>query len=155
MANLNKVMLIGRLTRDPELRTTPSGKSVAQIGLAIDDSYKNQAGEKVERACFVDIDVWGRQAETANQYLRKGSLVFIEGSLRLDQWENQQGEKRSKLKVTAQRIQFLDRATSSTGASSGGGASGGDAAPASPAAPAATTPPADVFKETEEDETPF
>lgn len=108
MANVNRVILAGRLTHDPEVRYTPSGTAVADVGVAIDDSYKNKSGEMVEQTCFVDVVVWGRQAETTGEYLHKGSPVLIEGKLQLDQWENQQGEKRSKLRVRADRVQFLE-----------------------------------------------
>ena len=93
MASFNRVMLMGNLTRNPELRYTPSGNAVVDLGLAVNESYKNKAGESVEQTCFVDVVVWGRQAETANEYLQKGSPVFVEGRLQFDQWESQQGEK--------------------------------------------------------------
>jgi single-strand DNA-binding protein len=107
MANYNRVLLMGNLTRNPEIRYTPSGTAVADLGLAVNENFKNKSGETVERICFVDVVVWSRQAETAAEYLHKGSPVFVEGRLQLDQWENQQGEKRSKLRVRADRIQFL------------------------------------------------
>lgn len=108
MANYNRVILVGRLTRDPEVRYTPSGAAVAEIGLAVSESFRNKAGEMVEQTCYVDVVVWGRQAETTGEYMRKGSPVLIEGRLQLDQWETQQGEKRSKLRVRADRVQFLE-----------------------------------------------
>jgi single-strand DNA-binding protein len=101
------VILAGNPTRDPEVRYLPSGTPLADLGLAIDDSYKNKDGELVERTCFVDVTVWGKQGELCREYLSKGSPALIEGRLQLDQWENQQGEKRSKLKVRAERVQFL------------------------------------------------
>lgn len=107
MTALNRVIIAGNLTRDPEVRYTPSGTAVGDVGVAISESYRNKAGELVETTCFVDVEVWGRQAETTAEYLSKGSPVLIEGKLRLDQWENQQGEKRSRLKVRADRVQFL------------------------------------------------
>lgn len=108
MTSLNKVFVAGNLTRDPEVRYTPRGTAVATLRLAIDDSYRNrETGETIEKACFVDVQAWGRQAETCGQYLAKGSPVLVEGGLELDQWENQQGEKRSKLRVKAFRVQFL------------------------------------------------
>lgn len=107
MTALNRVIIAGNLTRDPEVRYTPSGTAVGDVGVAISESYRNKAGELVETTCFVDVEVWGRQAETTAEYLSKGSPVLIEGRLRLDQWENQQGEKRSRLKVRADRVQFL------------------------------------------------
>lgn len=107
MSSLNRVFLMGNLTRDPEVRYTPSGTAVGDLGLAVNESYKNKAGETVESTVFVDVEVWSRQAETCAEYLYKGSPVFVEGRLKLDQWENQQGEKRSKLRVRADRVQFL------------------------------------------------
>lgn len=107
MSTLNRVFLMGNLTRDPEVRYTPSGTAVGDLGLAINENYKNKAGETVENTVFVDVEVWARQAETCAEYLYKGSPVFVEGRLKLDQWTNQQGEKRSKLRVRAERVQFL------------------------------------------------
>ncbi|RZO85311.1 MAG: single-stranded DNA-binding protein [Kiritimatiellaceae bacterium] len=119
MASFNRVMLMGNLTRNPELRYTPSGSAVADLGLAVNESFKNKSGETVEQTCFVDVVVWGRQAETASEYLQKGSPVFVEGRLQFDQWESQQGEKRSKLRVRAERVQFLSSGGGAGGASSG------------------------------------
>jgi single-strand DNA-binding protein len=107
MSTLNRVFLMGNLTRDPEVRYTPAGTAVGDLGLAVNESYKNKAGETVESTVFVDVEVWARQAETCAEYLHKGAPVFVEGRLKLDQWENQQGEKRSKLRVRADRVQFL------------------------------------------------
>lgn len=120
MANVNIVILAGNLTADPELRYTPSGLAVAQLRLAINHRYKDsKTNEWREDVTFVDVDLFGKQAETAKQYLSKGRPVMIEGRLRLDQWEDKQtGAKRSRLKVVASRMQFL-------GAPSGGGARGG------------------------------
>ena len=112
MASFNRVMLMGNLTRNPELKYTPSGTAVTDLGLAVNESFKNKAGETVEQTCFVDVVVWGRQAETASEYLTKGSPAFIEGRLQFDQWENQEGEKRSKLRVRAERVQFLSSGVS-------------------------------------------
>jgi single-strand DNA-binding protein len=118
-ASLNKVFLIGNLTRDPEVKYTPKGTAVCDLGLAINDSYKAQDGTIKETVTFVDVEVWGRTAENCKQYLSKGRPVFVEGQLRLDQWE-QEGQKRSKMKVRALTVQFL-------GGSPGGG--GGAARP--------------------------
>ncbi|MCF7848587.1 MAG: single-stranded DNA-binding protein [Kiritimatiellales bacterium] len=107
MASYNRVMLMGNLTHNPEIRYTPSGTAVADLRMAMNESYKNKAGETVESTCYVDVVVWGRQAETSSEYLHKGSPVFVEGRLQLDQWENQQGEKRSKLRVRADRVQSM------------------------------------------------
>ncbi|QHI68513.1 single-stranded DNA-binding protein [Tichowtungia aerotolerans] len=141
MSTLNRVFLMGNLTRDPEVRYTPSGTAVGDLGLAVNESYKNKAGETVESTVFVDVEVWARQAETCAEYLYKGSPVFVEGRLKLDQWENQQGEKRSKLRVRADRVQFL-------GAPKRDGAS--DAPSSAPSAPQeASTPTGD------DDDIPF
>ena len=109
MANLNKVFLAGNLTRDPEVRYTPTGTAVSDLGLAINDSFKTKTGELKESTTFVDVVVWGRQAETCGEYLAKGSPVLVEGRLQLEQWQTENGEKRSRLKVHADRVQFLGR----------------------------------------------
>lgn len=109
MADLNKVMLIGNLTRDPEVRHTPKGTAVGDLSMAINQSYKGQDGQIREEVCYVDVVTWGRQAETCKEYLSKGSPIFVEGRLQLDQWETKEGEKRSRLRVRAERIQFLGR----------------------------------------------
>src|SRR5580698_426839 len=108
-ASLNKVLLMGNLTRDPEVKYTPKGTAVCDLGLAINDSYKAQDGTIKETVTFVDVEVWGRTAENCKQYLTKGRPVFVEGQLRLDQWE-QDGQKRSKMKVRAISVQFLGSA---------------------------------------------
>jgi single-strand DNA-binding protein len=108
MPNLNKVLLMGHLTRDVEMRALPSGMAVAAFGLAVNRRWKNQQGEQQEETTFVDIEAFGKPAETMSQYLRKGSGVFIEGRLRLDQWEDKDGGKRSKLKVVVDSFQFID-----------------------------------------------
>lgn len=118
MANLNRVLLIGNLTRDPELRYTPSGSAVAEFGMAINRFWKGQDGNRQEETTFVDITAWGRHAELANQYLSKGRRVFVEGRLKLDQWTSPEGQKRSKLSVVAENIQFLD--TRGEGGGAGG-----------------------------------
>lgn len=122
MASLNRVLLIGNLTRDPELRYTPSGSAVADFGLAMNRVWKGQDGARQEETTFVDITAWGKTAELAKQYLSKGRRVFVEGRLKLDQWTSQEGQKRSKLSVVAETLQFLD-ARGEGG--EGGGAQGG------------------------------
>ncbi len=117
MASYNRVILIGNLTRDPELRYVPSGMAVTDIGLAVNDRRKNNKGEWVEETTFVDATLWGRTAEVACEYLGKGSPVFLEGRLKLDTWEKD-GKKNSKLKVIGEKIQLI-------GAKGGGGAGGG------------------------------
>ena len=106
-ASLNKTFLIGNLTRDPELRYIPSGTAVASFGLAVNRTYTNSDGEKVDDVCFIDIVAWNRLAEICGQYLTKGKPVFVEGRLQMNSWEQEDGKKRSKLKVIAQNIQFL------------------------------------------------
>ena len=108
MPNYNKVMLMGNLTRDPELKQTPSNQSVAQIGLAINRKFKGRDGEMKDETAFVDCEAWGKTAETMSKYLSKGRPVFVEGRLKLDQWKDQQGNNRSKLKVVVENFQFID-----------------------------------------------
>lgn len=118
MASFNKVLLMGNLTRDPELRFIASGTAVASFSIAINRKYK-QGDEWKEEVCFVDITVWAKQAENCAEYLSKGSSVFVEGHLRLNSWETESGEKRKKLEVVANNVQFLTRASSAGGSSSG------------------------------------
>jgi single-strand DNA-binding protein len=106
---MNRVFLMGNLTRDPELRHTASGTAVGDLRLAISDTYRDKSGQTVESTCFADVVVWGRQAEACEQYLRKGSPCVVEGRLQLDQWETAEGDKRSRLRVCANRVQFLGR----------------------------------------------
>lgn len=110
MASLNKVMLIGNLTRDPELRYLPSGQAVATFTVAVNRTYNAQSGEKKEEVSFIRIVVWAKQAENCNEYLKKGSPVFVEGRLQSRNWETQDGQKRSTIEVVAQSVQFLSRA---------------------------------------------
>ena len=134
MANLNKVMLIGNLTRDPELRYTPKGTAVADVGMAINRVWNNESGQKQEETTFVDVTLWGRQAELAEKYLGKGRGVYIEGRLQLDTWDDKEtGKKRSKLKVVGENLQFLP---DGKGGSGGGGQRSSDSAPAASSAPA-------------------
>ncbi len=128
MASYNKVILIGNLTRDPELRYTPSGTAIAKIGLAVNRSWRTETGETREETTFVDVDAFGKQAETIGQYLRKGRPILVEGRLRLDQWDDKQtGQKRSRLGVVLELFRFLDSAQ---------GRDGGGAAPPPPRPPA-------------------
>ena len=110
MAALNKVFLMGNLTFDPELRRTPSGMAVTDLRMASSRTYLGRDGERKEETLFIDVTVWDRQAETCCQYLKKGSGIHVEGSLKMDTWDDKTtGEKRSKIKVHADRVQFLDR----------------------------------------------
>lgn len=109
MATLNKVMLIGNLTRDPELRYTPKGSAVADMSIAVNRSFSNDGGQKTEETTFVDVVAWAKLAELAGQYLQKGRSVFVEGRLQADSWEDKAtGQKRSKLRVVAENLQFLN-----------------------------------------------
>lgn len=117
MSNLNKVMLMGRLTRDPELRYTPQGSAVTEIGVAINREY-TVGTERRKETTFVDVTLWKRQAEVVCQYLKKGGPIFIEGRLSLDSWETQDGQKRSRLRVVAENFQFLGTRSEGEGGSS-------------------------------------
>ena len=150
MANFNKVILAGNLTRDPELRYTPKGTAIAKFGLAINRTWKNEAGETKEEVTFVDVDSFGRQAEVIAQYFKKGSPILVEGRLRLDQWDDKQtGQKRSKLGVVGEIIQFLGSPRAGEG--------GAPAAPrvATAASPAAPEPPEAEAPPHEGDDVPF
>jgi single-strand DNA-binding protein len=128
MASYNKVMLMGNLTRDPEVRYTPKGSAVADLAIAVNRSYTADNGEKREEVTYVDVVLWARLAEIASQYLKKGSPVFIEGRLQMDSWEDKQtGQKRSKLKVVCERMQLV-------GGRGQGGAEGGGPRGSRPAA---------------------
>ena len=120
MISLNRVLLIGNLTKDPELRYTPSGTAVANLRLAVNSSFKDQSGQRKEETCFVTIVVWSKQAETCNQYLKKGRAVFIEGRLLYRSWEAE-GKTRSTMEVRADRVQFLGPPPGAAGFSSGAG----------------------------------
>jgi single-strand DNA-binding protein len=137
MASFNRVILMGNLTRDPELRYTPSGTAVAEVGLAVNDRRKNANGEWVEEATFIDVTFWERTAEIASEYLSKGSPVLIEGRLKLDTWDGKDGQKHSKLRVVANTMQMLgSRGGSAGGGGAGGGGGGGTGEPAPARGPA-------------------
>ncbi len=124
MASFNKVMLMGNLTRDVEIRHTPSNTAVGNFGLAVNRKYKTQSGEQREEVTFVDCEAWGRTAEVMAQYLGRGRPVFIEGRLKLDQWEDKNGGgKRSKLSVVVENFQFIN--SGQGGGNAGGGGGGG------------------------------
>lgn len=120
MPNLNRVMLMGNLTRDPELRYTPNNTAVAGFGLAVNRRFKDGQGQMQEEVTFVDCDAWGRTAEVINQYLRKGNPIFVEGRLKLDQWQDKEGQKRSRLKVVVENFQFIDSRGGGEGLQEGG-----------------------------------
>ncbi len=162
-ASFNKVILVGNLTRDPEVRYTPKGSAVCDLGLAVNRQYSLEGGEKREEVTFVDVVLWARLAEIAGEYLKKGRPVLIEGRLQLDSWDDKQsGQKRSKLRVIGETMQLLggrqgggegDEGPSSGGGggrsygSSGGGGGGGSRSSAPPPRPAPSEP--------DDDEIPF
>jgi len=134
MPNYNKVILMGNLTRDPEVRYTSSGTAIAKLGIAVNRSWSNKDGQKQEETTFVDVDAFGRQAETIGQYLKKGRPIMVEGRLKLDQWDDKQtGQKRSKLGVVLDRFEFIDSRGEGGGddfSSESSSPSGGGATPA-------------------------
>lgn len=124
--SFNKVILMGNLTRDVEVRSLPSGMTVAQFSLAVNERYKDKEGNWVDRANFVDCEMFGNRAEAFAKYMSKGSPAFIEGKLRLDQWQDKEGNKRSKLKVVADNFEFVGSRNNDGGGSGGGGGGGGN-----------------------------
>ncbi len=144
MASFNKVILVGNLTRDPELKYTPKGTAIAKIGLAVNHKWRSEAGELKEEVTFIDVEVWGKTAENVSQYMRKGSPILIEGRLKLDSWEDKQsGQKRSKLFVVGETVQFLGSPGGRSGEASGDAPQSRPAPSAKPAAPAAESPEGD------------
>ncbi len=165
MASFNRVILVGNLTRDPVVRYTPSGTAVSEIGLAVSRQWTDRtSNQRKEETTFVDVTLWGRQAEVAGEYLAKGRPVLIEGRLQLDQWEDKQsGEKRSKLRVVGETMQMLGSRGEGGGSGGGGGGGGsrsygGGAAPAAGAAPQDDMPPSPVdsfYDSAPDDDVPF
>ncbi len=160
MNGFNKVILAGNLTRDPELRYTPSGTAIAKFGLAVNRKWKDsQTNEMKEEVTFVDIDAFGRQAETIGQYLKKGRPILIEGRLRLDQWDDKATQqKRSRLGVVLESFTFLDGGGAREGGADFGGGSGGAPAARAPRPQPSAPPPAGPEPEgmpPEEDDVPF
>ncbi|HXA10409.1 MAG TPA: single-stranded DNA-binding protein [Chthoniobacterales bacterium] len=159
MASYNKVFLLGNLTRDPEVRYTPKGSAVADLGIAVNRQYTLDTGEKREEVTFVDVTFWGRTAEVAGEYLKKGRSVFIEGRLQLDTWDDKQsGQKRSKLKVIGEMMQMLGGRPG--GGSGGGGGEEGGGAEEAPRARSggsarSAAPPKGAPAEPDDDEIPF
>jgi single-strand DNA-binding protein len=151
MANLNRVLLIGNLTRDPEVRYTPKGTAVADIGIAVNRVYSGDDGERKEEVTFVDVTLWSRQAEVAQEYLKKGRQVFIEGRLQLDTWDDKQtGQKRSRLRVVAENMQMLGSRADSEAGSPTAGAQRRTTPP-----PPQRQPPKDPDLDAEPDDIPF
>jgi single-strand DNA-binding protein len=153
MASFNKVILLGNLTRDPEVRYTPKGTAVTELGMAVNRVYTAENGEKREETTFVDVTLWGRTAEIAGEYLKKGRPVFIEGRLQLDTWDDKQsGQKRSKLKVVGEGLQLLG---GRPGGGGGGGGGGDDEGGGSRSSRPAPPPKASAPSEPDDDEIPF
>ena len=142
MANLNKVFLMGNLTRDPELRYTPQGTAVGEFGLAINRQWKGPNGEKKEEVCFVDCQAWARGAEIISEYCKKGSSLFVEGRLKLDSWEGKDGQKRSRMRVVVENFQFLG-APAGRRAPGEGGPAGGQSRPQPSRGPSRAAEPED------------
>lgn len=159
MASFNKVILMGNLTRDPELRTLPSGNAVARIGLAVNRAYLSKEGEKKEEVTYVDVDAFGKQAETIAKWCTKGSGILVEGRLRLDQWDDKStGEKRSKLGIVLENFTFVGgRSTNSVGGAPAA-SSYDDVAPAPRRAPAPSrqpAPPPPASSDMNDEDVPF
>ena len=153
MASFNKVILLGNLTRDPEIRYTPKGSAVCDLGLAVNRVYTLDSGEKREEVTFVDVVLWARLAEIAGEYLKKGRPVFIEGRLQLDTWDDKQsGQKRSKLRVIGETMQLLGSRPSAAAAPA---EAGDDDRPAKTSGKAAAPPPKSGAAEPDDDEIPF
>ena len=154
MANVNKVILIGNVTRDPEVKFTSKGSAVTDIGLAINRSYTLDSGEKREETTFVDIELWGRLAEIAGEYAKKGRPIYIEGRLRMDTWEDKtSGQKRSRMKVVGENLQLLGSRPEGAQRSSGGDDSHGGPIQRSTQPPRRPASPAPT--ELEDDDIPF
>jgi single-strand DNA-binding protein len=153
MASFNKVILLGNLTRDPEVRYTPKGSAVCDLGVAVNRVYTTDSGEKREEVTYVDVVLWARLAEIAGEYLKKGRPIFIEGRLQMDTWDDKQtGQKRTRLRVVGESMQLLGSRPAGTGAADTAGedrqTSGGAKTSAPPSKSAATAQP-------DEDEIPF
>jgi len=154
MASFNKVILLGNLTRDPEVRYTPKGSAVCDLGLAVNRQYTLDSGEKREEVTYVDVVLWARLAEIAGEYLKKGRPVFIEGRLQLDTWDDKQsGQKRSKLRVIGETMQLLGSRPPGTGAASESGEQDRQSPPT--AKSAAPPPKSGAPAEPDDDEIPF
>ena len=159
MANLNKVMLIGNLTRDPELRVTPKGTAICTFSLAVNRKFKDESGGEREEVTYVDIEAWGKSGENISKYCTKGRPLFVEGRLRLDQWEDKTTkEKRSRMKVVCENFQFLGSGRADGAPGAPGGGEGGEqpryAAPA-PRNSASPRPAAPAPQENLDEDVPF
>ena len=155
MASVNKVMLLGNVTRDLEIRYTPKGTAVTDLGLAVNRIRNSESGERIEETTFVDVTLWGRQAEIAGQYLSKGRPVFIEGRLQLDTWDDKaSGQKRSKLRVVGENMQLLPSGGGGGGSGGGQGSEGGRSESADSGSGTGGEP-SDGYSDAEEDDIPF
>jgi single-strand DNA-binding protein len=156
MANFNKVILAGNLTRDPELRYTPKGLAICKFGLAINRNWTTETGEKKEEVTFVDIDAFGRQAEVIAQYMKKGRPFLVEGRLKLDQWDDKQtGQKRNRLGVVLEGFSFLDSGRAEGGAPAASAPQRPASAAAAPSAPEPAPPGPEPEALPSEDDVPF
>ncbi|MEO6741648.1 MAG: single-stranded DNA-binding protein [Chthoniobacteraceae bacterium] len=160
MPNLNKVMLMGNLTRDPEIKYTPKGTAIANFGIAVNRTYTPEGGEKREEVTFIDLEAFGRTAEVIGEYFKKGRPIFIEGRLKLDQWDDKtSGKKMSKLRVVVDSFEFLGSREGGSGGEEGGGSHSAPArssAPPQRRAPSSPPrPPADPDLDVQADDVPF
>lgn len=155
MASLNKVFLMGNLTRDPELRVTPKGTPICQFGLAVNRQFKDDSGQTRDETTFVDIEAWGRQGETISKYCSKGRPLFVEGRLKLDTWDDKTtGQKRSKMRIVLENFQFLGGREGGAGGGAGAPDESGDQSPertSPPARPASAPRPAAAADNIDED----
>jgi single-strand DNA-binding protein len=162
MPNLNKVMLMGNLTRDPEIKYTPKGMAIANFGIAVNRVWSNEGGEKQEEVTFIDIEMFGRKAEVVGEYFKKGKPIYVEGRLKLDSWDDKtSGQKKSKLKVIGETFEFLGGREAGAGGGGGGGEEYGQRSSGAPAGRPASKPvpppkrPADPDLDAAEDDIPF
>lgn len=157
MANLNRVLLIGNLTRDPELRVTPKGTAICQFGLAVNRSFKDGAGQVREETTFVDVEAWGRQGEVISKYCSKGRALFVEGRLKLDQWEDKTtGQKRSRMSVVLENFQFIGgRGDNEPGGGGHDDSSSSSSSPERHTPPPRTSRPSPAPEENLDEDVPF
>ena len=156
MANLNRVLLIGNLTRDPELRVTPKGNSICQFGLAVNPSFKDGSGQTREETTFVDVEAWGRQGEVISKYCAKGRALFVEGRLRFDQWDDKTtGQKRSRLSVVLENFQFVGGRGDGPNDEGSGSSGPGDSSPERHSPPPRAPKPAPAAEDNLDEDVPF
>ncbi|MCC5021613.1 MAG: single-stranded DNA-binding protein [Candidatus Synoicihabitans palmerolidicus] len=156
MVNLNRVLLIGNLTRDPELRVTPKGNSICQFGLAVNRTFKDGAGQPREETTFIDVEAWGRQGEVISKYCTKGRPLFVEGRLRFDQWDDKTtGQKRSRLSVVLENFQFIGGRGDGPEGSAGPGPSAPASSPERNSPPPRTPRPASAAEDNLDEDVPF